>query len=1195
MLRRQKAIVTMAAGLFVCVSVPLWAGDDAAAATSGDSSAARPDLMQPIAVRKVGAEYQLALEGRPPLRVTDKAIHNARMLRVPDSVTIVALWEEGEPGSTQPFYAISRDGERFSFARATSYDVKLQAGEFDPGESVRAVAGPLSAGPDNDLYIVQFIVQPLKVFRDRVTELGGTVYSYLANHARIVRMSPETKAAVEALPYVRWVGPYHPAYRLEPFLAAALSGSGAALETQGYGIQVFETGPVQKQAVADRIEAMGGTVDVLTAEGAFFLATLTPEQLSAVAAMPEVLYVDRSGPPQASMNNARAIGGADYIESQAGYTGAGVRAEVMDNGCQPDHPAYASRITFRRPAPEEAHGTSTFGINFGDGTGSALGRGMLPDGDGIFSLWGTTGFRVSDTGQLVNSTWRCVFQSNSWGTIPVTTAYNTAAAELDEAVFRHDIVIVQSQGNEGTQESDREAWAKNVVSVGGINHLDTFTRSDDYWGGASIGPAADGRIKPDLCQFYDWVRTTTSGGGYTSTFGGTSASCPIVAGHFGLFFQMWADGVLGNPVSGGSVFEERPHSSTARAVVINHAKPYSFAGETHNLTRMHQGWGLPDLQSIYSRRENSFVVDETDVLQEGETTVYKRYIKTGEPNHDRLRVTLVYTDYWGTTSSSQHRINDVSLRLTSPSGEAYYGNHGLLTGNTSTTGGTWDSINTVENFWMNFPEEGTWTIEVWAAEVNEDGHEETPEDDVDYALAINGGWEMLDCNGNGIPDRIDLEEGTSGDANGNDIPDECEAERLYVDDTATGSDHGTSWEDAFQDLQAALQVAKEPENPLTEVWVAAGVYRPDGQTGERDRSFTIYGDLGVYGGFTGGETERDQRNPATSRVILSGDIGVPADSSDNSYHVVEASEALPGAVLDGFTVAGGHAEGNDPTDRGGGLYINGGSLFVRDCWFVGNQAATGGGMLIQDASLEMLNCLFSGNESLVWAGGAIQSLGSETTIRSSTFSQNTSATMSGGAIRSAQSDALNIRNSILYGNSANGMQDEAAQIGQDGTSSADIQFACVQGWTGSFGGIGNIDGDPLFADPAGPDGVPGTLDDNLRLVRGSACIDAGNTADVIADVATDLDRMARLVDDVATPDTGGGGYPVVDMGAYEFFLGGDMDGDNDIDLADARLFDICLGLPAIGFCAPGDMNQDSTVSEADLPVFVLAITGPIVP
>jgi hypothetical protein len=133
------------------------------------------------------------------------------------------------------------------------------------------------------------------------------------------------------------------------------------------------------------------------------------------------------------------------------------------------------------------------------------------------------------------------------------------------------------------------------------------------------------------------------------------------------------------------------------------------------------------------------VVDEYDLLTELESKDYLVEVLPGEAN---LRVTLVYRDPPGTTSSSVHRINDLDLLLTSPSSVVYRGNNGLNIGNLSLSGGSPNTRDTVENVFLATPEAGNWTVTVSASEVNQDSHVETGEVDVDYALVISGADEL---------------------------------------------------------------------------------------------------------------------------------------------------------------------------------------------------------------------------------------------------------------------------------------------------------------------------------------------------------------------------------------------------------------------------------------------------------------------
>jgi hypothetical protein len=108
-------------------------------------------------------------------------------------------------------------------------------------------------------------------------------------------------------------------------------------------------------------------------------------------------------------------------------------------------------------------------------------------------------------------------------------------------------------------------------------------------------------------------------------------------------------------------------------------------------------------------------------------------------NRNELRVTLAYPDVPGTTSATLHRINDLSLRVVSPSGTIYHGNNGLLAGNYSTPGGSPNTIDTVENVLVPNAEVGTWTVEVRAAEINADAYPTTPAADAVFALVVTGG------------------------------------------------------------------------------------------------------------------------------------------------------------------------------------------------------------------------------------------------------------------------------------------------------------------------------------------------------------------------------------------------------------------------------------------------------------------------
>ena len=247
---------------------------------------------------------------------------------------------------------------------------------------------------------------------------------------------------------------------------------------------------------------------------------------------------------------------------------------------------------------------------------------------------------------------------------------------------------------------------------------------------------------------------------------------------------------------------------------------------------------------------------------------------------------------------------------------------------------------------------------------------------------------------------------------------------LYVDTDAPGANNGTSWTDAYTDLQTAINNASSS----SELWVAEGVYKPDNE----GDSFTITGAINgveVYGGFTGTESTRSARNPEENKTVLSGDVsdddavttsGVTPDTSAiataNSHTVVLLDGTSGGAItqttlLDGVIITGGQADGSSLSEtRGGGLFCNGDnsecSPTLANVVFAGNFSTSGGGALFNEglggtASPLITNAVFSNNGTDA-AGGAIFNRGRQTsgtsspTIVNAVFEKNDAGL--GGAI-----------------------------------------------------------------------------------------------------------------------------------------------------------------------------------------------------
>ena len=269
---------------------------------------------------------------------------------------------------------------------------------------------------------------------------------------------------------------------------------------------------------------------------------------------------------------------------------------------------------------------------------------------------------------------------------------------------------------------------------------------------------------------------------------------------------------------------------------------------------------------------------------------------------------------------------------------------------------------------------------------------------------------------------------------------------IYVKADAAGSNSGASWNNAFTNLQSAFTVA----DSCSEIWVASGTYVPT-VSADGFLSFSLKPGLTVYGGFSGTETNRSQRNWTNNISLLKG-----TTSAAVVYNVVYSGRPSidRSAVLDGFTITDQNAKG--------GVFNSGASPTIRNCTFLNNSGnpiynVSSARPLIEScafmgnsdsvynsyqASPTITNCVFKGNSTTF---GAILNVNCSATILNSTFAFNTgayngaaidahyqsdvfisgciftnnsTALGSGGAVAVEVSGTATLKNCVMWGNSA---------------------------------------------------------------------------------------------------------------------------------------------------------------------------------
>jgi len=352
---------------------------------------------------------------------------------------------------------------------------------------------------------------------------------------------------------------------------------------------------------------------------------------------------------------------------------------------------------------------------------------------------------------------------------------------------------------------------------------------------------------------------------------------------------------------------------------------------------------------------------------------------------------------------------------------------------------------------------------------------------------------------------------------------------VRVDYAATGSGDGSSWTNAYTDLQAAINEAATHGTAAlpAQIWIRFGTYYPTAGT-DRSISFQLKNNIELYGGFLGNETTLEERDFRDYESILSGNIGNQSIALDNSLAIVKVADDITNSVLiDGVSFTAAY---NTSDSSGGAIFFSSAAnlLEIRNCKFYGNVANGGSGINAANRSLSTINvyssvfygngwnghasairvtgaahiigCLFYNNISLrgpvVYRDGA-----SAFTMVNNTFYNNTFTQY--GAVHIVDGVNALVANNISWGNT--GPDEDIVWFNTDPTLVNNLI-------EGSVAGQGTIDLDPQFVDVS--NGI-------FTLGSCSPAADKGDNAHVPASFLYDLDGKARIFNQT------------VDLGAYE--------------------------------------------------------------
>jgi hypothetical protein len=645
--------------------------------------------------------------------------------------------------SLTPLFAVVLAGSGFA------QTLKLKYADFDPGMAIPPVPAALAArntnGPAH--YIVQFQHAASADERHAVSAYG-VAEGYLPDDGFVVATSPGGIAAIQNLPGVRWVGAFHPAYKLSQDIGTRPFYTPSRLVERLQGIcrltiTLFDLEPASKAAAA--LGADGFLVSHISNVGPRWVIDAEGPIASVrdIAQIESVAWIEES-PERTLRNDVTKWVVQSNVSNQTPIWDKGLHGEGQVGGLI-DGKIYLGHDMFRDPSNNtpgpnhrkviryqsssgftggDTHGTHTAGTLAGDQepiTGQTYRNGMAYKAKIAFAnlndVWGGGLYDALVGAHSVGAR----VHSNSWGD-DGTTQYTSDCQQIDQYSWDNESGLVAfavtNQNSLKTPEN-----AKSVLAVGASEQAPNQSQH----GSGGTGPTSDGRRKPEI--YAPGVGIYSARSGTTNQYislTGTSMACPAITGCAALVRQYYQDGWFRYGIRNLGVGID-PSGALVRATIMNAGVDMTgIAGYPSN----REGWGRLLLHNVLwfagdEQRTLVWDVRRANGLVQGAT--YRGYIDVVS-NGMPLRVTMTFTDYPAQVFTNFAPVNDLNLTVTGPSG-TYFGN--VISNGQSSTGGSADAINSTEMVMLNSPVAGRYTITVKAAAVNQGGKQ-------GFAIVANG-------------------------------------------------------------------------------------------------------------------------------------------------------------------------------------------------------------------------------------------------------------------------------------------------------------------------------------------------------------------------------------------------------------------------------------------------------------------------
>ena len=581
--------------------------------------------------------------------------------------------------------------------------IKLKSGELD-----LIIDKQLEIVSDIKYYFMSFDAIPSLEKRDQIAVLGVKFLEYIPTNTYVVNLDENCNLSLLNNYGVIALLPVEGKHKLDSKIQNNIFPDWA-IKDEKLSVKVLLYKDANISVTQEIFKSNGYKIDNITLQSNSITITINPSDLSVISNMTSVWYIEPIDPPSLKENKtARTLGRSNTINtnysSGRNYNGEGINIMMQDDGIIGPHIDYQGRIdqsSFGGSTNDlsNTHGDHVAGTIMGSGNLDPIAAGMA--NASFLYVYDSNNNNYSNAFPDLYLNEDVVITSKSYSN-GCNAGYTSLSQELDEQINLYPSLIhVFSAGNSGSSDCGYGAgsgWGnvtgghkqgKNVIAVANLTSTSGLANS------SSRGPAADGRIKPDIGAKGSNVNSTVPTNNYDS-YTGTSMSCPGIAGIMGQLYQGYKE------LNGGV----NPNSALMKGVLLNSGDDLGNPGPDFK-----HGWGeVNAYQAIKILENNQYL--SSSVSQSGNNT-HNITVPSGTK---QLNVMVYWHDIKGSVNAAPSLVNDIDINLTTPNSSVAYpwlldptANATAL--NSNATYGN-DHLNNMEQITLDNPVSGNYVLSV---------------------------------------------------------------------------------------------------------------------------------------------------------------------------------------------------------------------------------------------------------------------------------------------------------------------------------------------------------------------------------------------------------------------------------------------------------------------------------------------------